>query len=174
MPKKHVDRDAPREKRVKTAEQAFQSLMALCAKAERSSGDARRLMYRWGVAAVEQQAVIDRLIKDRFIDDTRYAEAFVREKLRFSGWGAFKIRATLTGKGIDRQIIEQALAQLNKESMQERLVELLTKKSRTIKAANDYDRRAKLIRYGLSLGYDYDAVGDAVDRLASVDSNVCE
>lgn len=153
-----------REKKTKTAEQALQTLMSLCAKAERSSGDAKRLMYRWGVAPSEQQTVLSKLIEDRFIDDSRYAGAFVREKLRFSGWGAFKIRTALSAKGIERTIIDQALTQIEPQQMKDRLEDALTKKSRTLKASNDYDRRAKLIRYGLSLGYDYDTVADAVQE----------
>lgn len=165
MSKKFLDVDKPR---TKSAEQALESLMALCAKAERSTGDARRLMYRWGVAQQDQGAVIDRLISERFIDDSRYAQAFVREKTRLNGWGAFKIRAALSAKGIDRATIEQALEQIDPQSSKERLKELLAKKSKTVKAANDYDRRAKVIRYGLSLGYDYDAVIDAAQSIINV------
>ena len=75
------------ERRTKTPEQALTTLMAMCARAERSSGDARRLMTRWGVAEQDQEGVLQRLIDDRFIDDRRYAAAFVRDKRTFNGWG---------------------------------------------------------------------------------------
>ena len=78
-----------RERRAKTPEQALSTLMRLCARAEKSTGDARRLMRNWGVADADAEKVLDRLLSDRFIDDTRYAEAFVREKLRLSGWGEY-------------------------------------------------------------------------------------
>ena len=54
--------------------------MRLCARAEKSEGDARRLMRGWGVAEKDAEQVLGRLVRDRFIDDSRYAEAFVREK----------------------------------------------------------------------------------------------
>ena len=85
-------------KRDKTAEQALASLMRLCARAERSSGDAMRLMGTWGVPTQERGAVLQRLIKERFIDDRRYAEAFVREKINLSAWGEYKIRTALRRK----------------------------------------------------------------------------
>ena len=77
----------PKIKRAKTADEAFASLMRLCARAERSSGDALRLMQNWGVAKEEQYRVLQRLQSERFIDDRRYAEAFVREKCNLSAWG---------------------------------------------------------------------------------------
>ena len=74
--------------RTKTPEQALAALMRLCARAERSEEDARRLMTRWGVAPADRERVLERLRRDRFIDDARYAEAFVRDKINLSGWGA--------------------------------------------------------------------------------------
>ena len=49
-------------RRDKTPEQALASLMRLCAKAERSSGDALRLMRTWGVAQEAQQKVLRELL----------------------------------------------------------------------------------------------------------------
>ena len=74
--------------RTKTAEQALVSLMNLCAKSEKCSADARRLMRGWGVSVADAERVLQRLVAERFIDDSRYAEAFVREKINLSGWGA--------------------------------------------------------------------------------------
>ena len=81
--------------------------MRLCARAEKSQDDARRLMRGWGLAEREGEQVLARLVRDRFIDDGRYAEAFVRDKLRLSGWGEYKIRTACsasvsTGNGSTR------------------------------------------------------------------------
>lgn len=94
--------------RTKTPEQALAALMRLCARAERSEEDARRLMTRWGIAPADRERVLERLRRDRFIDDARYAEAFVREKINLSGWGARKIADALHRKRIARETIERA------------------------------------------------------------------
>ena len=78
-------------KRTKSAAEALQSLMRLCSRAERSSGDALRLMHRWGVSDVDACKVLAQLQRERFIDDRRFAELYAREKLNLSGWGAYKI-----------------------------------------------------------------------------------
>lgn len=155
----------PKVKRPKTAEQALTSLMRLCARAERSSGDAMRLMATWMVPEGDRQGVLQRLIKDRFIDDSRYAEAFVREKSNLSAWGEYKIRATLHRKGIADEIINSALQLMPTEQNIERLTERLKRKMRTIKYDTTYQLKTKLIRHALSLGFTMDDVLKCVEEV---------
>lgn len=153
--------DEVKRRRAKTPEEALAALMRLCARAEKSESDARRLMRGWGLAAADAERVLARLVADRFIDDSRYAGAFVREKTRLGGWGEYKIRAALSRKAIAKTTIDAALMQVDRAAMDERLRGQLARKARTVRAATPYELKTKLIRYGLSLGYDYDAVLDA-------------
>ena len=159
----------PAGSRAKTPEQALRALMNLCAKTEKSSGDALRLMARWGVEPAERERILKCLIEQRFVDDERYATAFVREKIRLSGWGVHKIRAALSAKRIARGVIDAALADLDGSAMQERLREALSRRMRGIKADTPYQLKGKLMRYGLSLGYDYETVLSVVDELINED-----
>ena len=157
---------APRERKTKTAQQALQSLMRLCSRSEKSTGDALRLMRTWGVPEAEQRGVLNKLIADRYIDNRRYAEAYTREKSQLAGWGERKIAMQLRLKGVERETISAVLAELMEDdSIVERLREKLSKKLRTIKAANDYELRGKLLRYALGLGYDYDIASEVVDEV---------
>lgn len=161
------------KRRTKSPDEALAALMRLCARAEKSEGDARRLMRGWGLAAADAERVLARLVRDRFIDDSRYAEAFVREKLHLSGWGEYKIRTALQRKGVARETIDAALAQADRSQMAERLAEQLARKARTTRHATSYELKTKLIRYGLSLGYDYETVLDRVSALIS-DTETCD
>ena len=156
----------PRERKTKTAQQALQSLMRLCARSEKSTGDALRLMRTWGVPEAEQRAVLDKLLADRYIDNRRYAEAYTREKSQLSGWGERKIAMQLRLKGVERETISAVLAELmDDDGKRERLREKLQRKLRSTKAANDYELRGKLLRYALGLGYDYDMAADVIDEV---------
>jgi regulatory protein len=157
--------DTPHEPKTKTAEQALNALMRLCSKAEKSSGDALRLMYRWGVPIAERQGVLDKLVDMRFIDDARYAEAYTREKSQLAGWGARKIAQNLYQKGVSKDIVAKTLAMLESDDQRAMLEKRLQRKLPTIKATTDYERRGKLLRYALSLGYDYDMVISVIDTL---------
>jgi len=150
--------DELKKKRTKTPEQALAALMRLCARAEKSTGDALRLMRGWGLSEPDREKVLSRLLRDRFIDDNRYAEAFVREKIRLSGWGEYKIRAALQRKGIAKETIDSALAATDRSGMAGRLRQQMERKARTVKHATPYELKTKSVRYGLSLGYDYETV----------------
>ena len=152
-----MEQKVVRAKRTKTAEQALQSLMRECARSERSSGDALRLMKRWGVADEDAQKVLARLRAERFIDDSRYAEAFVRDKLNLSGWGAYKIKMSLRAKGVSKDIIDEVVApMLETTDMSGKLEEIMVRRMRTLKAKSPYDAKTKLIRFAVSRGFEMD------------------
>ena len=168
-----MQQDELRKKKFKTPEQALAALMRLCARAEKSQEDARWLMRGWGLAERDAEGVLAKLVRDRFIDDARYAGAFVREKLRLSGWGGYKIRTALQRKRIDRALIDAALAEADRSGMDERLRRQLERKARTAKYTTQYELKTKLIRYGLSLGYDYETVVEAASGLVT-DTETCD
>ena len=159
----------PKVKRTKTAEQALRSLMNLCARSEKSCGDALRLMRGWGVSDADAQKVLQRLVSERFIDDSRYAAAFVREKINLSGWGAYKITTALRRKGIEGATIAAVMSENGDVDMSERLMQLLERKVRTTKAKDSTDLRAKLFRYAAGQGYAFATIKGCVERIVKVD-----
>lgn len=159
------DMGTPRERKTKSGAEALQALMRLCARAEKSSGDAMRLMRTWGVPDIERQGVLAKLIEQRYIDDTRYAEAYTREKSQLAGWGARKIALHLRQKGVASDIITSTLAHLDTDDMTSKLEDKLLRKLRSIKAANDYELKGKLLRYALGLGYEYDVCVSVIDKI---------
>lgn len=149
----------------KTPEQALRMLMNRCAKAECCLFDVRRSMSRWAIDKADQQRIVDRLVSEKFIDERRYAAAYVREKVNLSRWGIYKIRAALRAKCIDELVITESLGEVDPERLTDKLDDLLRRKRRSVRAANDYQLRGKLLRYGTSLGYDFESVNDAIGRI---------
>lgn len=135
-----------------------------CARMEYCSGDVRRkaLKALGGDAEVADQIVAS-LVKDGFIDDRRYAGAFVREKSSLQGWGEAKLRYMLAAKGIPREVIADALTEIDPEKASAKLEKLLQAKARTLEG--DPAFRLKLLKFGLSRGYDYDTVDAAIRGL---------
>ena len=161
-----MEQKIERTKRTKTPQQALQSLMRMCARSERSSGDALRLMKRWGVADDEARKVLARLMAERFIDDRRFAEAFVRDKLNLSGWGAYKIKMSLRTKGVAREIIEEVISQMiDTTDMKERLEDIMQRKLRTLKYSSTYEAKTKLIRFAASRGSDIEEAVECASKI---------
>ncbi|MFI3267083.1 MAG: regulatory protein RecX [Rikenellaceae bacterium] len=155
----------PKIKRIVTPEAALTKLMVLTSKSEKCSGDALRLMARWEIDEQSQSEILKRLISEKWIDDRRFAEAFVRDKSTFSSWGKYKIKNALRTKGIDKETIDDVLEAMNNEDSIENLVLLLKKKKRNTKANSDYELKGKLFRYAMSRGFEYDDITSALNKL---------
>lgn len=149
-----------------TRQQALERLMLLCSKAERCSGDALRLLRRWRIPQEEHDGIIEKLRQDRYLDDARYVRAFVRDKLRYSGWGERKIADALAQKRLGRELIREVIAEeSDPERMQEKTARALEQKAGNIRYKNRYDLKNKLMRFGLSRGYAYEAVERIAEKI---------
>ena len=111
--------------------------------------------------------VVATLVEEKFVDDLRYASAYAREKSAISGWGEVKIRYMLSAKGIARDVIAQALAEVDPNCADSRLIKLLENKYRTLR--EDPQCKLKLLRFALGRGYSYDEVSGHIDALMKKD-----
>ena len=151
--------------KILTPPEALHRAAALCSSAEHCTADIREKLSRWGVTEADSCTIIDRLVQERFIDEQRYAVAFVKDKFRFSGWGRIKMRYALQQKRIDGSDIDHALATLDEEQYNDRLLELLQAKSRSIRDDAPEARRAKLFRFAASRGFESALIFNALKQV---------
>jgi len=151
-----------REQRI-DKEKALSRLQNLCARSEKCSGDLKQKMILWKMETTDIAWVISRLTSDKFVDDTRYAAMFVRDKSRISKWGRVKIATALRAKGISADVINDALTQIDPSTDKTQLLELITRKAKQTKSKSVYDLKNKLIRFGISRGFDMGLVIDVVN-----------
>ena len=137
-----------------TPDQVLDKMAKYCAYQERCVKDVRDKLKTFEISEEEKAKIIDYLLDNRFVNDERYAKAFVRGKVNQSGWGVNKIRFHLIQKGIDKNIIEEALGQTDEEAYRQRLIEILETKSKTVKAANDFEKKRKLATYAMQKGFE--------------------
>jgi regulatory protein len=145
--------------------EALSRAMALCASREYCSDDIRIKLNLWGLDKNNTISVINTLIEEKFIDDKRYAEAFVKDRFRYNKWGRIKIAAMLRAKRIDNTIIDEALAVLDEDDYRRSVSEIITSHRAHIKAKNRYDLKGKLMRYGLSKGFESQILYDILDEI---------
>lgn len=139
-----------------TEAEAYQKLSALCAHAEYCPYDIRKKMRNWQFAADAEEIaerIIARLVSERFIDENRYAHAFVRDKSRYNKWGEVRIRQELRMRKIPQDIIADALTEIDEDDSLDTLRHLIAGKRRTVKGKSEYEINAKLIRFALSRGF---------------------
>lgn len=136
-----------------TENEAYSRLSAKCAMGEQCVYDVCKKMQRWELPDDVQQRVAKRLIDERFIDEKRYARAFVCDKSRYNHWGATKIKYELMKKGIGANDIEDALTEIDEEESLSALRHLIESKRRSVKGKSEYEIKAKLVRFAVSRGF---------------------
>lgn len=148
-----------------TKEQIISKLTAACARAEHCKDDMIRRMQRWQVDESLQQEVISYLVREKYIDEERYARFFINDKVKYNRWGRRKVEQALYFKHIPREVYEPLLDEVASEDFEEVLLPLLKNKEKNLKYANDYERRMKLLRFALQRGFSYEQADKCISRL---------
>ena len=146
-----------------TEQEAFLQLAALCAQAEHCEQEMRDKLKRWELDTAAADRIIARLQKERYIDDARYARAFVKDKIRYNKWGRRKVEQALWQKRIADDIRQQVLGEIDGNEYLDVLRPLLKQKRRTTKAENDYALNQKLVRFALGRGFTFDLIRQCLD-----------
>ena len=146
-----------------TEQEAFLQLATLCAQAEHCEKEMRDKLKRWDVDDAAQDRIIQRLISERYIDDERYAQAFVKDKIRYNKWGRRKVQQALWLKHIDPEIQQRVLDEIDDNEYLDVLRPLLLQKRNTVKAQSDYELNQKLVRFALGRGFTFDIIRQCLD-----------
>jgi regulatory protein len=134
-----------------------------CSISEHCVSDVELKLKAWGIEPDKSDKIIDRLKADDFINEKRYCVAFVKDKFHYNKWGKIKISYALKQKGLDNQLINQALRTIDDGEYEEMLAVLLKAKLKTIKWEYEYEKMGKLFNFAQSRGFE-SAVIDKVVR----------
>ena len=144
--------------------QALKKLADLCAKGEHCSGEMIEKMRKWGLSEDAQTRILEKLISLKYVDDERYTQFFVNDKIRYNRWGRRKIEQALWLKKVDSNIASSVLDAIDDAEYLEVLRPLMTSKYRTIKAESDYERSMKLIKFAMGRGFTMDLIRRCIDE----------
>ena len=139
--------------------------MALCSRREYCISEVMDKLHSWGTDADDNARIIELLKKENFINEERYALGFVKDKFNYNKWGRLKIKAHLRAKNIPAELINQALDSIDNEIYMKVLGDLVSAHRRSVKAKNQYELKAKLLRYGLSKGFESSLLYDLLNDL---------
>lgn len=146
-----------------TEQQVLTRLTAECAKAEHCMGEMLEKMRQWGIDDDVQARVMAYLIKGKYVDDERFCRLFVRDKIRFNGWGRRKVEQALYQKRIDKVVSGPILDAIDDSEYINVLRPLIRSKRKSIKAASEYERNQKLMKFALSRGFEWNIIRQCID-----------
>lgn len=145
-------------------EAALERAEALCARAEYSEAEILKKLASWGVAQSKAGEIVSALVDCGFIDDRRFAIAFVNDKVELARWGRRKISAGLYQKGISRDIIDEAIDYIDEATYRRNLLELIKSKGGTLDDPGSYEGKTKILRFMMSRGFESGAVIKILNR----------
>ena len=154
-----------------TVEEARLKAEAYCAMSEHCTDDVCRKLEQWGVPLAEFDSILEHLKKEKYVDDRRYAIAFVRDKYRFNQWGRIKIAQSLRLKQIDSEEIKLAMEEVDEAEYLDILTSVIRRKLPAVKAVNDYERRGKLVRFAVGRGYEVEKILQCLNRIGYEDDS---
>ena len=131
-----------------------------CAYQERSQQEVRDKLYEWGLHSVQVENLIVHLIQTNFLNEARFANAYVQGKFNQKGWGKQKIKQGLKFKKVSDALIKKALNTIDCDDYSNTLKQILEKKARLLGEKDPFKKRYKLHQYALSRGYETDIVSD--------------
>lgn len=154
------------QKKYWTPDQARTEMKRYCAAQERSHEEVKTKLIERGIYGQELENIMAELISDNFLNELRYAKAYVSGKFRINAWGKNKIKAGLKLHKISDYNLTKALATIDQEIYLQVLKDLLVKKKNTL-TDNGHDLRKKLFAYALQKGYESSFIFECIDDICS-------
>ena len=134
-----------------------------CSGAEHCSSEVRTKLMRGTDDESVCEKVLERLATDRYIDEERYARAFIHDKLQFAQWGRKKIQQELWHKGIPEPVYRALLEDIDEEAYLQTLRQILVAKRKSVSGRNDYEIKMKLARFAASRGFETEIIFDVLE-----------
>lgn len=145
--------------------QALNRAASLCSISEHCTSQIREKLMQWGLSAEDVEEILEHLVEEKFIDETRFARAYCHDKFLYNHWGRIKIGQMLRHMHLSEEHISEGMAVILEDDYMDALNEALCQKNRTLRDTDSYQRKGKLVRHLLSRGYEMDLVLDAVEAV---------
>ncbi len=141
-----------------TYDEMLRRLASRCSLAELCVADIERKLDATDLTGEERQRLLRQLISEGYVNNNRYAHAFVRDKFRFSGWGRVKIAQGLRAKQIPAADIADALTEIDDDDYRQALRDAIRAKRPSVRGTSDYEINGKLIRFALGRGFEMEVI----------------
>ena len=140
---------------------ALKKILHYCDYQDRCKKEIFTKLDSFELSESDKSFIVEFIQDEGYINDERYCRSYVKSKLNLKKWGVNKIKLSLIAKGVDRDIIDEVVSEIDQDSYKEELVNLL--KNKKINETDPYKKKAKLIRYAVGKGYSYSLVMEIVN-----------
>lgn len=122
----------------------------------RSINEVKEYMHRKDIDDEYIEKIIQKLKQNKLLDDLVFTQAFIKDKLRFSTMGPYKIEKELKNHKIDQEIISKYISEIDDDFLEEKINKLILKMIKTNREKNN--SRNRIYNNLLALGYRNDMI----------------
>lgn len=149
-----------------TYEQALSKAAHLCSTAEKAPQEIFDKLITWGISSDAAEEIVCKLKEEKYLDEARYAHAFVHDKFNYEHWGKMKIAYNLRNKGISDSLISNTLDDvISDDEYVSVLADSLKSKMRGMSIPLSQNDKAKLYRFAAQRGFESRYVSIALNAL---------
>ena len=148
-----------------TLEQALSRLQRYCTYQNRCHIEVERKLTEMRMIPQAKEQIIMSLIEDDYLNEERFALAFVKGKFRIKKWGRIRLKAELKKRKISKYLIKSALEQISEKDYLFTFEELANRKANSIKADSILLKKKKLADYLIYRGWESSLVNNKVNQL---------
>ena len=148
-----------------TASEVRKKIYHYCAYQERSHQEVKNKLYDLELSSSEIEEMISHLITEGYLNEERFAKAFVGGKFRIKNWGRIKIVNALEAKGLTKNCIRIGLQEIDDTDYRRTIELLIFKKLDQTDEGNIYVKREKLATHVIQKGFEPELVWEILKEV---------
>jgi len=146
--------DYQKPKKILSRKEAKLKAADYCAYQERSQQEVRDKLYSFGLHYNDVEETISELITESFINEERFAKAYVGGKFRMKKWGRLKILQGLKQHRISEYCIKKGMLEISESDYFNTIENLVLKKKSTLNIEDAFTANRKIASYLHQKGFE--------------------
>ena len=119
----------------------------------RSTKEIIDYLKRKNIEDEDIEYIIEKLTKEKFLNDNIFCECFIKDKLKFTNWGDVKIIYELKKHNISSSVIENNKYLIDRELLIEKIDKIINKQIKSNHKLDNKKLRNKLYNHLINAGY---------------------
>ena len=159
------DEQSSRSKKHLSPPEAKLKAARFCAYQERSQQEVRDKLYEYGLHYNDVEELLSELIVEGFINEERFARAYVRGKFKMKKWGRHKILQGLKQHKVSEYCIKKGWEEIDPNEYEAVMIKLLEQKAGALKNLQPAHQKAKIASFLVQRGYESEMIWSALNDI---------
>ena len=152
-------------KKTYTVEEALVKLQKYCSYQDRCHKEVAQKLKEMQMISQASEQIILKLIEGNFLNEERFAMAYVRGKFRIKKWGKRRLVSELKQRQISKYIINKAINQISEDDYKITFEVLAERKATSLLGKSKLKKKKKLADYLLYRGWESHLVYEKINQL---------